>query len=202
MGVTFNGSSKLIICTPGTTTISVVDLYSRWKDWLLIGTNTKFLPAFSALGGDTLPGGKFLGTTVFLENGWKIRPYEGNHTLTVSGNLYSRDGSSPFVNTLGSYNVLINLSTSNLVDTVSTGGSTAPTAIEVADAVFDRTDAIETGLTMRQALRLALATLAGKVSGSGTNNISIKNAVADNKTRIQATTDNNGNRTAITYDVT
>jgi hypothetical protein len=61
---------------------------------------------------------------------------------------------------------------------------------------------IEPGLTLRQALRLVVAAQAGKVSGAATTTVTIKNAVADNKNRIVATVDADGNRTAITYDLT
>lgn len=71
----------------------------------------------------------------------------------------------------------------------------------VADALLDRANAVETGLTVRQSLRLALAALAGKLSGGGTTTITIRNSVADSKDRIVATVDTNGNRTAITTDV-
>ena len=77
-----------------------------------------------------------------------------------------------------------------------------PTAVQNADAMLDRASGIETGLTPRQALRLALAALAGKLSGAATTTITIRNAVADGKDRIVATVDADGNRTAITYDLT
>lgn len=131
MAYTFDGTNKLIIISSGTTTVDAKDLYSRWKDWVVLSDNAKYLGAMSVLGGDPLPGGRYLGTTYFIENGWKIRPYEGNHTLVLSGNLYSRDGSDPFVNTLGNYNVRIMLTVSNLVDTVATGGGSGATAAEV-----------------------------------------------------------------------
>jgi hypothetical protein len=57
----------------------------------------------------------------------------------VNGNLFTRDGSSPFVPTLGNYNVTINLSTSNLIDTISTGGGgSGPTASQIATEVWNR----------------------------------------------------------------
>jgi flagellin-like hook-associated protein FlgL len=114
-------------------------LYSAYKEWLLIGDNTKYQLALSAIGGDPIGPGRFLGTTFFLENGWKIRPFEGNHALTVTGNLYTRDGSSPFVPTLGTFNVLINTTTSNLVDTISTGGGGSVDNTAIATAVWNRT---------------------------------------------------------------
>lgn len=68
--------------------------------------------------------------------------------------------------------------------------------------VLDEPNSIETGLTMREALRLILAATAGKVSGAETNSITFRNAFTDSKSRIVATVDGNGNRTAISYDVT
>mgnify|MGYP006921321341 CR=1 FL=1 len=60
---------------------------------------------------------------------------------------------------------------------------------------------IEPGLTLEGALRLIAAATAGKVSGGGTATVTIKNAVADDKSRIVAEVDSSGNRTAITYDL-
>lgn len=70
-----------------------------------------------------------------------------------------------------------------------------------ADAILDRANAIEVGLTLRQAIRLAAAAMAGKLSGATTTTIIIRNPVADSKNRIIATVDADGNRSAITYDV-
>ncbi len=77
-----------------------------------------------------------------------------------------------------------------------------PTAIQNADALLDRANGVETGLTPRNALRLQAAATAGKLSGAATNTNTIRNAVADSKDRITATVDADGNRTAITYDLT
>lgn len=95
----------------------------------------------------------------------------------------------------------------NLDTTVSSrlsaaGYTVPPTAAQNATALLDSADAIETGLTPRGALRLALAGLAGKLSGALTGTVTFRNAVADSKARITATVDGNGNRTAITTDTT
>jgi hypothetical protein len=63
------------------------------------------------------------------------------------------------------------------------------------------TEIVETGLTLRQALRLVTAATAGKISGGGTSTVTIRNAVADGVDRLVATVDSSGNRTAITYDL-
>lgn len=72
----------------------------------------------------------------------------------------------------------------------------------MADALLDRANAVETGLTFRQALRLIAAAEAGKLSGAATTTIIIRNAIADSKDRITATVDASGNRSAITVDLT
>lgn len=63
------------------------------------------------------------------------------------------------------------------------------------------TTEIETGVTMLQALRAIFASTGGKVSGAGTTTITFRNAVVDSKDRIVATVDEDGNRSAITYDL-
>lgn len=137
--VTFDGVNRLIIINFGEVSIDVaVDIYGDWKEWVLQDDNSKYTVAISAIGGDPIGGGRYLGSTFFLENDWKLRPYEGNHVLSVVGNLYTRDGSSPFVQTVGSYNVLISMQVSNLIDTVSTGGSSY-TPSQIADAVWNKT---------------------------------------------------------------
>lgn len=75
-----------------------------------------------------------------------------------------------------------------------------PTADQNAAALMDLANGVETGLTPRQALRLLTAALAGELSGAATTTITIRNT-ADTKNRITATVDADGNRTAITYDV-
>lgn len=76
----------------------------------------------------------------------------------------------------------------------------ALTTANVAAAILDAVDAIESGATLREATRLILAATAGKISISG-NTVTIRNAVADDTDRIIATTTTEGERTAITYDV-
>ena len=72
-------------------------------------------------------------------------------------------------------------------------------ANEIADALLDRSNGIETSYTLRQAMRLMLSALAAKLSGAETTTINIRN-VGDTKNRITATVDANGNRSAVTLD--
>ena len=75
------------------------------------------------------------------------------------------------------------------------------TTANIADAILDATDAVETDVTVRQALRIMAAALGGKVSGAETTTITFRNASADDTDRIVATVDVDGNRTAVTLDL-
>ena len=67
------------------------------------------------------------------------------------------------------------------------------------DAVWD--EQVDGTTTARQSMRLQNATLAGKASGLGTTT-AVYRDLADTKDRISATVDADGNRTAVTRDVT
>jgi hypothetical protein len=109
MSVTFDGINKLIIVSQDITDLSVAeDIYSPWKQWVIQGDNAKYLPAFRVVGGDPTVGNNKISAYFFLLNGWKLRPFEGDHTLTISGILLVEGGGDPFVSTLGNYNVRIN----------------------------------------------------------------------------------------------
>ena len=96
-----------------------IDLYSDGKeDWLSNDALNKFEFPIRSVGGDDLPGEKSLGATFFLDSGWKLRPYEGDHVFKVDGNFYSEDGTSPFVSTSGVYNIMIINTVSSLVDSI------------------------------------------------------------------------------------
>lgn len=69
----------------------------------------------------------------------------------------------------------------------------------VAGALLDLTDGVESSYTVRQALRITLAALAGKASGLDSNS-PVYRDINDTTNRITATTDTNGNRTAVTVD--
>jgi hypothetical protein len=74
----------------------------------------------------------------------------------------------------------------------------AATANDIADAILDRANAIETGYTVRYALRIIAAACAGKSSNSGKT----YRDLADGRDVITATVDGSGNRTAVTLDPT
>jgi hypothetical protein len=60
---------------------------------------------------------------------------------------------------------------------------------------------LDAGFTAEEMMRVMTAVLAGEVSGAGTATITIRD-IGDTKTRVSATVDGTGNRTAVTLDAT
>ncbi|CAB4137002.1 hypothetical protein UFOVP313_46 [uncultured Caudovirales phage] len=78
-------------------------------------------------------------------------------------------------------------------------GSMGALVRNLPNEILDLTNGVESDRTVREALRLILAAVAGKVSGAGSSTITIRDS-SDTKNRITASVDSQGNRTSIIYD--
>jgi hypothetical protein len=86
------------------------------------------------------------------------------------------------------------------VDASHFAGTAYATALAAeVDAIHD--EQVDGTTTFRQSVRLQNSALAGKASGLGTTTAVFRD-LADTKNRISATVDTDGNRTAVTRDVT
>lgn len=126
----------------GDTSLDWIEIYSEWKDWLLDDPITRggYPPAFRVVGGEARGGGApRLGTTFFLCNGWKFRPAEYSHHVTLNGNIVTDPaGARVWVPTLGAFTVGVQLESSNLVDTVAVGSGVLPSDVtDIATAARD-----------------------------------------------------------------
>ena len=142
--VTFDGPNKLIYVNEGETELNVkVDLYSNWKEWYLSNQGDPYPSnwpiAFTAVGGDDISATLKVGSTFFLENGWRIKPWTSaaGYVLTINGNIYTREtGENPVVPTSG---VSVSLTRSNLIDVVvPTVSITSGDAANIATAVWEQ----------------------------------------------------------------
>lgn len=78
--------------------------------------------------------------------------------------------------------------------------SDIPTAATIASAVLTLANGVETSFSLQAAMRLILSVCAAKISGGGTGTETIRD-VGDTKNRLVFTVDANGNRTAVTRDI-
>jgi hypothetical protein len=119
--VSFSAFEKIIYVNEGVRELDVkIDIYSAWKEWYLSSPEYPYASAsktaISAIGGEPLNDTLNVGSTFFLENGWRIQPFPETqaYLLTVNGNLYTREvGENPFLFASGA-NIII--TRSNLVD--------------------------------------------------------------------------------------
>jgi len=143
MAFSFDATAKLIILSTGTVSIDLADLWTAWKDWVRLG-NAGCARALDYVGGEPIDEatGKMVPLYLFLLNGWKIRPYEGDHTLSVvGGTLIGSGGGDPFVSTLGDYTVRIRYEQPVQAIGYSTTGSGGPSAESIAAAVLSALNA-------------------------------------------------------------
>ena len=117
--VNFIPSRRLIeeVDTGGDNELDIDAIYSEWKVWYAVDDNSKNSPAMRTVGGDSITEVQDLGATFFLINGWRFKPAERNHRLTLVGNWFT-DPSGDFttVATDGNFQVLISERVSNLTD--------------------------------------------------------------------------------------
>jgi hypothetical protein len=144
--VAFDPLTRIIYVNKGVTELSVKsDIYSAWKEWLK-ESPAAVIPAgqpiaISAIGGDQITDTQELGTTFFLENGWRLQPAPSKeaYTLTVNGNIYTREpGENPFLFAEG---VSTSLVRSNIVDVITVAAAsvaiTEQDIAAIADSVWD-----------------------------------------------------------------
>lgn len=132
MAVTFDGPNLRINLSAIEDLDAQVDLYEKWKQWVLTGDNAKYPPAFDTIGGDTIGTSSEVAPYFFLRNdlGWKIKAPEATGTISIDGNLFGRSSvTGLFVPPVGAYTVMFNLvvSSRGTVSVVSTGSGLSST---------------------------------------------------------------------------
>jgi hypothetical protein len=131
---TINFGSKLQILLAGTT-FSIPQLYSEWKDEILLTSNAQYDFAYEPVGGQNVGGVKQIPKYVFQANGWKLRPFEASNQIALGDGIIVPETGSPFVNTVGAFNVNVEYDAPVQAIAVSTGGTIAPTQQQIRDAM-------------------------------------------------------------------
>ena len=116
--------------------------------------------------------------------------------VTMSGTVYLRLTLGTAIQVQSLVLVLgeneVNLSTTTLLQSINTKVDNVPTEVLAAT--------VETNTSLAESLRLANSVLGGKVSGASTSTETFRD-INDTKNRVVADVDSNGNRTAITLDL-
>ncbi len=166
MSYTFDGINKTITPTDALS-FTIADMYSRWKEWVLEG-NSQYSTAFRSVAGDPISDTQNIAPYYFLNtvDGWRIRPFESDYELIITGNLYSEDSDLPlFVPTIGNFTVTVIIERSSAAIAVTVGGidqATVQTALTAQGYTTARATKIdnldelvsEAGLTTEQATML------------------------------------------------
>lgn len=130
-----------------------------------------------------------LARVVQVINGYTLTFEDGQYAVNVVG------GNSNVADVTNKNQVSVNTSNSaGFIVGDGSGGSTLTAAQVWAHVVED-------GKSAENLLRIALAALAGKVTGADGTVITIR-SIGDTKDRIVATVDEDGNRTSVTLDGT
>lgn len=188
---TFDTVNKLQISDTGITSITVPRIYSEWKNWLRLTNNVQFDFAYTVVGGDVISGPKSIPRYVFQANGWKYRPYEGNHTMSITeGIIVGESGSDPFVNTLAAFMVRI------LYEQPVQAIGVSANSMTVND-VWGHV--LEAGFSASRLVRCTAAAVAGKSSGGPAGPV-FRN-LADDADQVSGTANVYGDRSATSYGV-
>lgn len=146
--------------------------------------------------------GKTIAVTISKNGAAFGNPSAGATNATeISAGWYSVTLSTTDTNTIGD---LIVRGAEGTIDPaesmcqVVTTASSAPTAAQIATEVYDQAAGVETNWTVREALRVMLAVLAGPTSGMGTTTAILKNPTGATN-RVTMTVDVNGNRSSPSY---
>jgi hypothetical protein len=115
----FDGPSRRITLVPGTVTLSVIELWTAYCDWLAVADNSKWGDWMRSVGRDT----NEIPLYVFLAADVRIIPQSAHHTLTVSAGILGVDGGGdPFANPAGSYMIRMNWQAPGIAIAYSSGG--------------------------------------------------------------------------------
>lgn len=195
MAIVFDPAAKRIILDSAS--VSATEIFSRWEDWAALSDNLKYGMVIRQVGSDDLGGGLAIPPYYFLQSGWRVRPMEADHDLTITGNLFVEGGGVPVVRTLGPYQVNVNYTVPVQAQGISTSGGSGASPEAIAQAVAQRS--LEGALSLEQGLRIMLAALAGRSDGVGT--ATEQYLAQDGVTpRITATFDESNNRQTVVLD--
>ena len=135
MALTFNQAAQRISVTSPQVSLSCQDLINAIRDEEASERGIVYDKIADASGKDNLGGGVSTAITVFLLDAWQVQWYAGNYTATIGGGNLVAESGDAVAYVSGGPQVEITLSAAATI-VAGDGGSTAPSASEVANAVL------------------------------------------------------------------
>ena len=143
--------------------------------------------------GPVTVGGVTLDRVVEIINGYTLTFENGAYAVNLVG------GNNNIADVLNLNNVSIRSANSAGLQLVSIGSGLSAGQDTKLNRIHELLDVIEGTLDHQEVMRILLSAMAGKVAGAAGTNITFRD-LADTKNRIDATVDQDGNRTSVTVD--
>lgn len=153
------------------------EMYSAWKEWIAIGDNAKYPPAFDTTGGDDVGSGQKIAPYFFCRNdlGWKIKMPSANGEIVVSGNLFPRDSSITLFEQTSGFDAFLRLevSTRAVVVEVASGSGLSPDQSTKLDELWQLQGLDSTNpMTVTKNSR-TVAGITQQIGGDGSNSSTV-----------------------------
>lgn len=100
------------------------ELYSALKDdWHSTAALQKLRFPLEPVAGDQITASESIGKYVFVNNqdGWRLRPYDADQELSITGNVFARDNTLPLWLSRTGRTIIIQLERSSLATVASAG---------------------------------------------------------------------------------
>lgn len=142
MAIEFDPVNKYIKITSGTQ-ITALDIYNAVMDWCDEQENMGYSIPMMAIGKAAMGGGIYSDSIFVLQNGWKIKLYDGNYQFTIIGTLIALDeNGEPYSRTeppdSGNVIVIFQVSSQGTL-VVSGSGVTQQDKEDIRDMVHEET---------------------------------------------------------------
>jgi hypothetical protein len=140
MALSFNQAAQRISVTSPQVALSCQDLIDAIREEEASERGIVYDKIADASGKDNLGGGVSTAITVFLLDNWQVQWYAGAYTATIGGGNLVAESGDAVAYVSGGPQVEITLSAAATI-VAGDGGGTAPSAEEVANAVWAHTSA-------------------------------------------------------------
>lgn len=200
MAFAFDHANHLIhVSAPDTVTLAIQDLANAISQHEASENGRVYDPIADMNGKFDKGLGFFSGIDLLLYDPWQVKFPSGTQVVIYGGSLLGGLGGQPIVPDTDVHSNRLT-PVDGLIAQIATGSGLSPEQDTKLTTVHGLLSSIENGMDHQQVMRILLAAMAGLVSGADGTEIRFRDQ-ANTKDRIAATVDEDGNRSAVTLDV-